>query len=135
MRLALLLSASFGLALLAARPADAAWNPEAYRDLSTLEFLTVGPEEGEHWSPVWLVVIDGQVYIRLGSRAADRMQRNTKASIVKVRVGGEEFERVRAEEAPDMVERVAEAMGEKYTSDLLIRFFPHPLTMRLTPEQ
>ena len=122
------------LVLLASPPAEAAWDPEAYRDVSTLEFLTVAPEEGEHWSPVWLVVLDGQVYIRLGSRAAERMQKNTKAPYVKLRIGGEEFERVRAEPAPDMVERVGQAMGEKYTSDFLVRYFNHPLTMRLTPE-
>ena len=31
-----------------------------------------------------------------------------------------------------MAAPVATAMGEKYPSDLLIRYFPHPLTMRLT---
>jgi hypothetical protein len=123
------------LVLIAARPVEAAWDPEKYRELDTLEFLTVGPEEGEHWSIVWLVVLDGQVYIRLGSRAADRMKTNTTTPIVKVRIGGEEFDKVRAEEAPEMVDRVAAAMGEKYTSDILIRYFDHPLTMRLAPEK
>ena len=99
-----------------------------------LEVLTVGPEEGEHWSKLWLAVVDGQVYIRLGSRAADRLAKNTTAPIVKVRIAGEQFDRVRAEPVPDMAERVAQAMAEKYTSDFLVRFFPHPLTMRLTPE-
>jgi len=127
-------AASFAFLAVSAGVASAAWNPEAYRDVSTLEFQTVGPEEGEHWSPVWLVVIDGQVYIRLGSRAAERMQKNTKAPYVKLRIGGEEFERVRAEPAPDMVERVGQAMGGKYTSDFVVRYFNHPLTMRLTPE-
>jgi hypothetical protein len=28
--------------------------------------------EGEHWFPVWLVVIDDQVDVRLGARAATR---------------------------------------------------------------
>ena len=99
----------------------------------TLEFLTVGPDEGEHWSTVWLVVIDGQVYIRLGSRAAERMEQNTTAPYVKVRIAGQQFDRVKAEPAPDMVEPVAAAMGDKYWSDVLVRYFNHPLTMRLTP--
>jgi hypothetical protein len=126
--------ALLGLVLSAAGSAEAAWNPEAYRDVSTLEVLTVGPEEGEHWSTLWLVVVDGQVYIRLGARAAERLAENTTAPIVKLRVAGEQFDRVRAEAAPDMVDRVAEAMGEKYTSDFIVRLFPHPVTMRLTPE-
>ena len=60
------------------------------------------------------MVIDGQVYIRLGSRAAGRMTKNTTAPIVKLRIAGQEFDRVKAEAAPDMVEPVAKAMGEKY---------------------
>jgi hypothetical protein len=110
------------------------WDPAAFQQLGTLQFLTVGPEEGPHWSTVWLVVLDGQVYIRLGSRAADRMRKNTTAPHVGVRIGGREYERVRADEMPAMAARVAAAMGEKYTSDLLIRHFAHPLTMRLAPE-
>lgn len=102
--------------------------------MGTLEFLTVGPDEGAHWSTVWLVVIDDRVCIRLGSPAARRMERNTTAPHVSVRVAGQEFERVRAVEAPEETERVARAMAAKYTSDLLIRFLPHPLTMCLEPE-
>ena len=110
------------------------WDPAAFRSLGTLEFRTVGPEEGEHWSTVWLVVLDDQVYIRLGSRAAGRMQRNTTAPLVAVRIGGHTYERVRAEAAPPMVERVAAAMRDKYWTDVLVRYVEHPLTMRLQPE-
>ena len=46
------------------------WDPSAFSKESTLQFLTVGPNEGEHWSTVWLVLIDGQLYVRLGSKAA-----------------------------------------------------------------
>ena len=129
-----LLTAVTALSLLAITPARAVWNPQSFAKDETLEFLTVGPEEGEHWSTVWLVVIDGQLYVRLGSRAAGRMQQNTTAPYVKLRVGGQEFDRVKAEPAPDKVEQVAAAMGEKYWSDFLVRHFNHPLTMRLTPE-
>jgi hypothetical protein len=51
-----------------------------------------------------------------------------------VTVAGKRFEHVRCEPAPDQAPRVAEAMGKKYTSDLLIRYFSHPLTCRLVPE-
>jgi len=120
--------------LLVASPALAAWDPAAFDKENTLEFLTVGPQEGEHWSTVWLVVIDGQVYIRLGSRAADRMTQNTTKPDVKLRIAGQQFDRVKAEPAPEMADAVGKAMGDKYWSDVLIRHFRHPLTMRLTPE-
>lgn len=123
------------VSLLAVAPASAAeWNPEAFSKEDTLEYLTVGPDEGEHWSTVWLVVIDGQVYIRLGGRAAGRIERNTAAPFVKVRIAGQTFDKVKAEPAPEQVDAVAAAMGEKYPSDILVRYFNHPLTMRLTPE-
>jgi len=118
--------------LVLAAAAAVKWDPQAISKQETLEFLTVGPEEGEHWSTVWLVVIDGQVYIRLGSRAAGRMEKNSTAPFVKVRIAGQEYDHVKAEAAPNMVEPVAKAMGEKYTSDFLVKYFNHPLTMRLT---
>jgi hypothetical protein len=105
------------------------WDPAAFRNLDTLEFKT-----GEHWSTVWLVVVDDQVYVRLGSRATARMRGNTAAPIVAVRVGGREYPRVRAEEAADMAPRVAAAMADKYWSDVFVRWVPHELTMRLAPE-
>jgi hypothetical protein len=33
--------------------AAAGWNPETLRGEDTVDFLTVGREEGEHWSRVW----------------------------------------------------------------------------------
>jgi hypothetical protein len=110
------------------------WDPGAFRSLPTLEFLTVGPDEGPHWSTVWLVVLEDGVYVRLGSRAAGRMQRNTTAPYVDVRIGGREYRHVHALEAPDMVGRVAAAMAEKYSSDVVVRWVTHPLTMRLEPD-
>ena len=58
---ALLLSA-----LLATPSAAAEWTPHAYAGASTIELRTVAAGEGEHWFPVWVVVIDDQVYVRLG---------------------------------------------------------------------
>ncbi len=109
------------------------WDPEAFAKEDTLELLTVGPEEGEHWFKVWLVVLDGQVYVRLGNRAVSRVKRNTRAPLLSVRVAGREFERVRGEPAPEIAVRVAEAMAEKYWSDIFVRHFEHPLTLRLVP--
>lgn len=119
---------------LAAPAAAATWNPTAYANESTLELRTVGAQEGDHWFPVWLVVLDDQVYVRLGGRAAGRVEGSTTAPFLGVRVKGEEFPRVRGVPAPEQAGRVADAMGQKYWSDLLIRYFDHPLTLRLVPE-
>ena len=119
---------------LTATPAFAAWDPAAFSKQETLEFLTTAADEGEHWSTVWLVVLDGQVYIRLGGRAADRIEANTTKPIVKLRIAGQEFEAVNATPAPEQAAAVAKAMHEKYWSDVFIQYFNHPLTMRLTPQ-
>jgi hypothetical protein len=62
------------------------------------------------------------------------MRRNTSAPLVEVRIGGREYEHVRAEETAAMAARVGAAMGEKYWSDRVVRYVPHPLTMRLQPD-
>jgi hypothetical protein len=95
------------------------WNPTELGDQSTIEFLTVGPEEGEHWSTVWFVVIDGAVYLRLGPRAAKRIDQNTTAPRLQVRVIGKEAYPMRYEKAPEEAEAVAAAMRHKYWSDVL----------------
>jgi len=104
----------------------ASWDPQTLARESTLEFLTVGPQEGEHWSRVWVVEVDDQLYVRLGRRAATRFQKNTTAPFVKMRISDHEFDHVRADPAPEMAERGAAAMAAKYWSDLLIRFARHP---------
>ena len=110
------------------------WTPGAWASEDTLQLTTDRPDEGSYTFPVWLVVVDDQVYVRLGGRAADRVQKSKGAPYVGVMVAGTRFEKVRCEPAPEQVASVAEAMGKKYTSDLLIRYLPHPLTCRLVPE-
>ena len=110
------------------------WDPDAFRKESTLQIMTTGPEEGEHWSRLWLVVIDGQMYIRLGDRAFGRVQKNTTSPYVKVKVLGKEFDRVRLDASPEMADKVAAAMAEKYFLDILVRHESHPMTARLTAE-
>ena len=119
------------------RAADAVapgWEPGAFRDQSTLQIMTTGPEEGEHWSNLWLVVIDGKLYVRLGDRAFGRVQKNTSSPYVKVKVAGSEFDKVRLDPVPDMTDKVAAAMADKYFMDILVRHQSHPMTARLTAE-
>jgi len=111
-----------------------AWTPDAFAGEDTLELTTQAPDEEPYTFPVWLVVVDGQLYVRLGTRAAGRVERNRTAPLLGVTVAGRRFERVRADAAPDMAARVAEAMAAKYWTDVVIRWAPHPLTLRLTAE-
>ena len=120
--------------LLAAPSAAAEWTPRAYAGASTIELRTVAAGEGEHWFPVWVVVVDDQVYVRLGPRAAGRVDKNQTAPYVGVRILGQQFERVRGVPAPDDAARVAKAMAAKYWGDLIVHHLSHPLTLRLILE-
>jgi hypothetical protein len=83
---------------------------------------------------LWVVVIDGQPYVRLGDRAYGRIQRNTTSPYVKLKVADREFDKVKVEEMPDMKEKVSAAMVDKYWMDILIRHESHPMVARLVPE-
>ena len=128
------LAAAAFIALVAAPAGAAEWKPRTYASESTLELRTTAPGEGDHWFPVWLVVLDDQVYVRLGTRAAGRIERNTTKPYVGVRVAGQQFDRIKGVAAPESVERVARAMADKYWSDVIVRHMDHPLTLRLAPE-
>jgi len=123
------------LLLLAAPAFDAAEIDGA----STLEFLTVGAEEGEHWSTVWFVVIDGAVYLRLGPRAAGRIDKNTTSPRLQMRVGQQTYP-MRYEKVPEKAEAVANAMYRKYWTDILGEPFRKlgltspTVTLRLVPD-
>lgn len=126
------------LALVAVARADAdaptsAWDPARWRDEDTVELRTTAPGEEPHWFKVWLVVLDDQLYVRLGGRAAGRFEGNVTRPVVGVRIAGLEFAQVTGTPAPDMVEPVADAMADKYWSDVFVRFVDHPLTLRLVP--
>ncbi len=123
--------------VLAALPAFAqegpVWDPAEFAGANTIELRTVSNEEGEYWFPVWVVVIDDSVFVRLGTRAAERIKFNTLFPDVGVRVGDKEFNRVHAEPASEYAVRVAGAMADKYWTDIFIRWLEHPLTLELVP--
>lgn len=110
------------------------WDLSAFQGESTLQIMTTEPDVGEHWSKLWLVVIDNQLYVRLGDRAYGRIQRNTTKPYVKLKVAGQEFDKVKVEEMPDLRDAVAAAMADKYFMDILIRHESHPMVARLVPE-
>ncbi len=123
------------LATLATAPSAAMeWSPHSYAPLSTIELRTNCPSEGEYWSKVWVVSVDDQVYVRLGSRAAGRIACNASAPYIGVRIGQQEFDHVRTIESPESAPRVARAMAAKYWSDLVVHLLPHPMTLRLVAE-
>jgi len=107
---------------------------ESFANESTLEVLTVDQNGQEYWSTFWLVVIDGKMYLRLGGRGAARIEGNTKQPFVSIKLAGQRFDNVRVVPAPEMTEQVAAAMAQKYPSDLIIRWLPHPLTAQLERE-
>lgn len=113
---------------------SAEWTPAAWKETDTLDLETDVPGEGKYWFPVWLVVLDDQVYVRLGSKASDRVKGSQSHPILGVRVAGNEFPKVRGVEAPEMVDKVAAAMADKYSTDIFVRYMSHPLTLRLVPE-
>lgn len=130
-----LMALAFALGVSSGAALAAPWDPAAFAKEDTLKLRTIGPQEGEYWFKVWLVVIDGQVYVRLGTRAAERVEANTTAPVLGVEVAGHRFDRVRGVPAPEFADRVAKAMADKYTSDIIVRFMSHPLTLRLVPEE
>src|SRR5262249_56656844 len=62
--------------------APAGWTPAEWAGENTLELTTDVPSEGSYAFPVWLVVIDGQVYVRLRTRAAGRGPSSKSAPLV-----------------------------------------------------
>jgi hypothetical protein len=123
-------------AILAASAAGAAdWKPRQFDEESILEFRTVNAEGEGHWSKVWLVVLEDQVYVNLGDRAAERLKSNATAPMVSVRVGDEEFENVRVEPAQELQPAVAQAIADKYWTGFLVPHRPPSQVMRLRPDQ
>lgn len=112
----------------------AGWNPDAFRDQRSLQIMTVGADEGGHWSKLWLVVIDGQLLVRLDHRTSERVKENLAGQYVILKIGDRKFDRVRLEAVPDMSSKVAAAMADKYPMDVLIRHESHPMTARLIAE-
>ena len=129
-----LVATALVLACGTARATDEGWTPSAWTGASTVELRTDCPDEGEHWFPVWLAVLDGDLYVRLGKKAAARVACTRSAPYLGVRIAGRTFDRVRMVPAPEMADRVAAAMHERYWFDVVVRYVPHPLTLRLVPE-
>jgi len=125
---------SFAAAARADDKAVPGWDPALFRDTSTIKIMTTEPDVGEHWSNLWVVVIDGQPYVRLGDPSYGRIQKNSTSPYVKLKVADQEFDKVKVEEMPDMKEKVAAAMADKYWMDILIRHVSHPMVARLVPE-
>ena len=122
------------LLLLAAPALAADWTPAKWAAEDTLQFRTECPGEGEYWSYVWLVELDGDVWVRLGSRAAGRVDCSATKTTTSIRIAGEQFDGVQMVDTPAMAERVAAAMAEKYSTDIFVRFMTHPYTMKLLPK-
>ena len=122
--LLLVLSIAFATAARGDGIAVPGWDPSVFRDAATIQIMTTEADAGEHWSNLWVVVIDGQPYVRLGERSYGRIQRNSTSPFVKLKVADHEFDKVKVEEMPDMKEKVGAAMADKHRSSIV---FPAPL--------
>jgi hypothetical protein len=109
------------------------WSPSAFAKERTLKLGARCGEEGQRWLRERFVVLDEVLYVRLSRREAALVQCNGWAPLLAVEVAGQRFEPVRGTPAPDFAERVDKAMADKYITDILVRFFAHPLTLRLMP--
>lgn len=118
----------------AATAQAADWTPANWAAEETLQFLTDCPDEGEHWSYVWLVVLDGDVWVRLGGKAGGRVDCSKTKPMTSVKIAGKDFAAVEMVQVPEMAERVAAAMADKYSTDFAVRYFSHPYTMKLVPK-
>jgi len=124
----------FAVALpVAADEATPVWDIRDFVDNGTIEIRTVSDDQGEYWFPVWVVVIDDAVMVRLGSRAAERFRMNSTFPDVGVRVADKQFDRVHTEPSKALVDAVNKAMADKYWTDIFVRWLDHPLTLRLFP--
>src|ERR1700687_3683310 len=132
--LSFVLSIGFAAAARAYDKAVPRWDPAVVRDASTIQIMTTEHELGNHWSILWVGVIDGQPYVRLGDRAYGRIQRNTTSPYVKLKVADQEFDKVKVEERPDMKEKVAAAMADKYWMDVHNPHESNKMVPRLVPE-
>ena len=63
------------------------WDPAVFRDASTIKIMTTEPDVGEHWSNLWVVVIDGQPFVRLGDRSYGRIQRKYRPPLCEIESG------------------------------------------------
>src|SRR5215472_9801938 len=129
-----LLSTAFAAVANADNQAVPGWDPALFQTASTIKIMTTEADVGEHWFNLWVVVIDGQPYVRLGDRSYGRIQKNTTSPYVKLKVADKEFDSVKLVEMPDMKQKVGGAMADKYWLDVLIRHESHPMVARLVAE-
>ena len=87
-----------------AKSGSGVWDPAAWTEENTVELRTTDPGDEAHWFPVWLVVLDGKLYVRL--LAPEMLERVTAAMADKYWTQG----------------------------DFIVRRMNHPYTMRLEPE-
>ncbi len=121
----------------------AEWTPDKWANESTITLCTHIGNEGRHCFPVWMGVLDHEVYVRLGTRAAGRVGKiaprgATNAAMAQdrlaIEIAGNKFDQLTPVSSPSAAKRVAAAMAEKYWLDLIVRFLPHPMTVMLAPD-
>ncbi len=127
--------AALACALALGTPASAAVDWRAHADVDTVTVVTRREDGTLRDTTVWLVVVEGQGYLRTGStRWGADVERNAE---VALRVGGAEHPlRAVFVTDPDERERVTAAFREKYGFvDRMLSLFrgSEPVILRLEP--
>lgn len=128
--------ACLAFALLAAgRVLAREFDPVLVEDVGVVEIITSDEDGDERKTKVWVVVIDGEAYLRTsGSRWLANLQRNPQATL---RVEGSDYA-VETEvlSEPGWIEKVDAASKQKYGwQETWIHFFRmnEPTIIRLSP--
>jgi hypothetical protein len=105
---------ALALAFTAAAPAQASTDWQAVAAVDTIEVITRDADGSERVTTIWLVVVDGQPYIRTGSSSwFENVERDPN---VALRIEGQDHP-VRAELVPESDptwERAQQAFRDKY---------------------
>jgi hypothetical protein len=130
-----LLAALLCLAIpaLALEPSPADWN--ALAQVREVQVLSENPDGKPHETTVWLVVVDGEGFIRTGNTSwYPNLERKPQ---IGVRIAGHDYAVLAVPiEAESLRDRVIAAFREKYgLSDQMLAWFSsaHPHIVRLAP--
>ena len=127
------LASGAGIASAESESAPPAWNEVA--EVGTVEVLTVDEDGSTRETTVWLAVVDGQGYLRIGgTRWGGNLSRDPQ---LVLRIEEREYAlRTEATEDEALRERITATFREKYGFwDAVIGLIrsDHPMIMRLLP--
>lgn len=100
----------------------AGWTPETLSEIAGQEEIYVGsePKEGgcTRWTPIWIVRVDDELYVRSGFGTRGRWYRNAVKSQAYIKASSVTYEvNLVRESGPLAVGAVDKAYRQKYATD------------------